>query len=94
MKAVNIVFIIIKQEKMPKATARKTYTKRYTPRRRSYGATTRRPYGGSRYGNDAFLKVEAIEPLATPGVSNEVFSTMRVNDPPGLNIPGNTYLAN
>lgn len=28
-------------------------------------STVAKPYGGSRYGNDAFVKIEAIEPLAT-----------------------------
>lgn len=70
-----------------KAPARKSYA------RRSYrkGATTRRPYGGSRYGNDAFVKVEVIEPLATQaGIPNNVFSTMRVNTP-SVSV-GNSYL--
>jgi len=62
---------------MPKAS----YTskrKSYVPRRRTtYGATVRKPYGGSRYGNDAFVKCEAIENLSNTG--NEVFSTMRVS---------------
>jgi len=44
---------------MPK-TSKAKYTRRYVPRRRSYGATVKKPYGGSRYGNDAFLKVESI----------------------------------
>ncbi len=61
---------------MPKTSKAKTTTRRYVPRRR-YGATTRKPYGGSRYGNDAFVKVEAIENLSNTG--NEVFSTMRVS---------------
>lgn len=61
---------------MPKTSKAKTTTRRYVPRRR-YGATTRKPYGGSRYGNDAFVKVEALENLANTG--NEVFSTMRVS---------------
>lgn len=54
-------------------TTRKTYK----------SASVRKPYGGSRYGNDAFVKVEAIEPLATPAVGNsiDVFSTMRVTTP-------------
>jgi len=76
---------------MPKAS----YTskrKSYVPRRRTGGATVRKPYGGSRYGNDAFVKVEAIQNLATPGGGvGDVFSTMRVCDGnPGT--PGNTYL--
>ena len=74
---------------MPKLTKRKTYTRRYVPRRG--GATVRKPYSGNRYGNDAFVKVEAIEPLSTTALSQEVFSTMRVcNGNPGT--PGNTYL--
>jgi len=64
------------------AYGRKSYTpvrrtrSTYTPRR---GATVKKPYGGSRYGNDAFVKVEAIEPLSvTAGVlAGQVFSTMR-----------------
>jgi len=76
---------------MPRATTRKTYTRRYVPRRG--GATVRKPYTGNRYGNDAFVKVEAIEPISTTSLSNEVFSTMRVSDgAPGT--PGNTYLGN
>jgi len=70
----------------------------YVPRRRTttYSArtTVRKPYGGSRYGNDAYVKVEALEPLATPagaGTSDQVFSTMRVTVPNPLS-PGNTYL--
>ena len=76
---------------MPKATIRKTYTRRYVPRRG--GATIRKPYHGNRYGNDAFVKVEAIEPLTTTALSQEVFSTMRVSDG-APNTGGNTYLAN
>lgn len=79
---------------MPKKSmAKSSYTRRaYAPRRRS-GATVRKPYGGSKYGNDAFVKVEAIEPLGTlVGVPNNVFSTMRVNDPPSPVSPGNVYL--
>lgn len=71
---------------MPKKSmAKASYARRaYVPRKR-YGATVRKPYGGSKYGNDAFVKVEAIEPLATlAGVPNNVFSTMRVNTPLAL----------
>ena len=74
---------------MPKTT----YTskrKSYVPRRRTYGATVKKPYGGSRYGNDAFVKVEAIENLSVTAGAN-VFSTMRVTAP--VIGPGNTYLA-
>lgn len=48
---------------MPKHFARKYASKRkvYTPRRR---VTVRTPYG-DRYGNDAYVKCESIEPLAT-----------------------------
>ena len=78
---------------MPKAS----YTskrKSYVPRKRTSGATTRKPYGGSRYGNDAFVKIERIENLATPGGNvGEVFSTMRVCDG-AANTSGNTYLGN
>jgi len=65
----------------------------YAPRRRT-GASVKKPYGGSRYGNDAFIKVEAIEPLANIGPNGEVFATMRViaNPSGGSPIPGNTYL--
>jgi len=75
---------------MPK---RSYTTKRaYVPRRRTT-ATVKKPYSGHRYGNDAFVKVEAIEPISTTALSNEVFSTMRVNDgAPGT--AGNTYLGN
>lgn len=78
---------------MPKYAGRRRPTT-YAPKRRSYmrGATTKKPYGGSRYGNDAFVKVEAIQPLAAT-VANQVFSTMRVcNGIAGT--PGNTYLVN
>ena len=55
---------------MPK-TCYTSKRKAYVPRRRGYGgATVRKPYGGHRYGNDAFVKVEAIEPLATPAVAS------------------------
>jgi len=48
---------------MPKTT--RTYKRKaYVPRRRTYGATVRRSYGGSRYGNDAFVKVESIDNLS------------------------------
>ena len=68
--------------------------RRAAVRRRS---TVTKPYGGSRYGNDAFVKVEALEPLGTNAVSaTEVFSTMRVSGPPAppLVAPGNSYLIN
>jgi len=76
---------------MPKRTmARASARKAYVPRKRT--ATVRKPYGGSKYGNDAFVKVEAIEPLGTlAGIANNVFSTMRVNAPLALQ-PGNVYL--
>ena len=52
-----------------------------------------KPYGGSRYGNDAFVKVEAIEPLGTTAASaTEVFSTMRTGQGASL-VTGNTYLS-
>jgi len=74
---------------MPK---RSYTTKRasYVPRRRAT-TTTKKPYGGSRYGNDAFVKIEAIEPLANAANSSNVFATMRVNDATGI-APGNQYL--
>jgi len=56
-------------------------------------ATVRKPYGGSRYGNDAFVKVEAIDNLSAT-TATQVYSTMRVNAPGGINIPGNSYLSN
>lgn len=74
---------------MPK-TAYTAKRRTYVPRRRAYGgATTRKPYGGSRYGNDAFVKVESIQNLSNTGTN--VFSTMRVS-PTQFNSPGNTYL--
>ena len=55
--------------------------------------TVGKPYGGSRYGNDAFVKCEAIEPLGTTAASaTEVFSTMRVGQGASL-VTGNTYLS-
>ena len=54
---------------MPK-TSYTSKRKSYVPRKRTYGATVKKPYGGHRYGNDAFVKVEAIEPLATPAVAS------------------------
>jgi len=77
---------------MPK---RSYTTKRssYVPRRRSTAASARKPYGGSRYGNDAFIKVEKIEPLGTGALGTiNVFSTMRTIANPGGATPGNTYL--
>lgn len=62
---------------MPKvsyASKRKTYVPKRTTK-----ATVKKPYSGNRYGNDAFVKVEAIEPLAANAASNQVFSTMRVS---------------
>jgi len=58
------------------AKGRMTKTcRKAAPRRTS----TKKPYGGSRYGNDAFVKIENVEPLATlAGTTGEVFSTMRV----------------
>lgn len=72
---------------MPKSYARKS-----TPRKYTKGATAKRPYGGSRYGNDAFVKVEAIEAL-TPngGALQNTFATMRVSVP-DVASPGNTWL--
>lgn len=49
---------------MPKSYARKSAPRKYTYTRK---ATAKRPYGGSRYGNDAFVKVEAIESLTPNG---------------------------
>jgi len=73
---------------MPK---RSYTTKRttYVPRRRT--TTAKKPYGGSRYGNDAFVKIEAIEPLANAANSANVFATMRVNGFAAI-APGNQYL--
>jgi len=75
---------------MPKSvyTAKR---KAYVPRRRTYGATVKKPYGGSRYGNDAFVKVENIENLSVTA-GPDVFSTMRVTLPPNVPAPGNTFL--
>ena len=63
---------------------------RAMPSRRS---TVAKPYGGSRYGNDAYVKVEALEPLATDAAGNgvDIFSTMRVTVPQP-NSPGNQFL--
>jgi len=78
---------------MPKS-AYMSKRKSYVPRKRTSGATARKPYGGSRYGNDAFVKVERIENLATPGGNvGEVFSTMRVVDGAN-NVAGNSYIGN
>lgn len=46
---------------MAKGRMTKTTRKAYPSRR----STVKKPYGNSRYGNDAFVKVENIEPLAT-----------------------------
>jgi len=61
MKYTDQYVIIIK---MPKSYARKSAPRKYTYTRK---ATAKRPYGGSRYGNDAFVKVEAIESLTPNG---------------------------
>jgi len=74
---------------MPKRSYTTAKRTSYAPRRRT---TVKKPYGGSRYGNDAFVKVEAIEPLGTPAAATvNVFSTMRVTVPAALS-PGNSYL--
>lgn len=71
---------------MPKYAGRKratTYVKR-----RSYKRTTKRQPYGNRYGNDAFVKIEAINNLAVsastsvPPLEGEVFSTMRCDANP------------
>lgn len=63
-------------------------------RKTTKSASVKKPYGGSRYGNDAFVKVENIEPLSTSATNAaQVFSTMRVNNP-GAGGPGNVYLGN
>lgn len=59
--------------------ARRAAPKRRTVRRA--GSTVRKPYGGSRYGNDAYVKVEDLAPLSVTAAS-EVFSTMRVVENP------------
>lgn len=82
---------------MPKYAGRKRAT--YSVKRRSYRrTTTKRPYG-NRYGNDAFVKIEAInnlavsESTAVPPLEGEVYSTMRVDQNPGAGQQfGNTYL--
>ncbi len=69
-----------------------SYARRPMPRRRGFKPTVRKPYG-NRYGNDAFVKCETIVPLSTgptTATSEEVFSTMRVNNPVGG--AGNSYL--
>ncbi|AXQ65287.1 MAG: hypothetical protein [Circular genetic element sp.] len=73
------------------------YRKTRYPVKKATGRFTRKssvkkPYGGSRYGNDAFVKVEVISALAATA-DNEIFSTMRVcNGIEGT--PGNLYLVN
>jgi len=47
---------------MAKGTMAKTTRKAYPSKR---GPTVKKPYGGSRYGNDAFVKIENTEPLST-----------------------------
>ncbi len=76
---------------MPKRSYTTKRPTTYAPRRRA-APSVRRPYGGSRYGNDSFVKIEAIEPLSTIGPGNQVFATMRVNDTAAG--PGNQYLGN
>lgn len=73
------------KQRFPKKKAR-SYARR---------ATVRKPYGGSRYGNDAFVKVEKIVNLSTSTgtVVGEVFSTMRQDQVPTGATPGNSYLA-
>ena len=64
---------------MPRHYAKKSYAR--SSMKRSYATrrtTVRKPYG-DRYGNDAFVKCENVEPLATGVLTEEVFSTMRVN---------------
>lgn len=46
---------------MAKGRMTKTFKKSYPSKR----ATVKKPYGNSRYGNDAFVKVENTEPLST-----------------------------
>lgn len=68
--------------------------RRAAPRRRTGGSTVKKPYGGSKYGNDAFVKVEKLAPLSVTALG-EVFSTMRVvKNPTGgpSQAPGNSYL--
>jgi len=79
---------------MPKHFARRSYAssrRSLKMGRSSFRRTVRKPYG-DRYGNDAFVKCENVEPLATSVATEEVFSTMRVNSP--VAGPGNTYLGN
>lgn len=76
---------------MPKYAGRRRPTQ-YVARR---AKATKKPYG-NRYGNDAFVKIESINPLATrAGVNDFVSSAMRVIDNPvaqGAAVPANTYL--
>ncbi|AXH78903.1 MAG: hypothetical protein [Circular genetic element sp.] len=82
---------------MPKYAGRRrptTYRKSYGMRRR---ATVRKPYGGSKYGNDAFVKIEKTNNLAVSapsgtGLAGEIFSTMRNDEEPITSNDGNTYL--
>lgn len=76
---------------MPKRYTSRT-RKSYAPRKRT--PTTKKPYG-SRYGNDAFVKIEYLDKLSPIGVIANIYSTMRVNAIPGA-LPGlerNHYLA-
>lgn len=78
---------------MPKSLRRRGGS-RHRGKRSSFRRTNRTPYG-NRYGNDAFVKCETIEPLATgPDIDagEQVFSTMRTNTYQAV-APGNTYLA-
>jgi len=76
-------FIIYLMPKRSYTTKRSTYV----PRRR---ATVKKPYTNSRYGNDAFVKIEEIAPLASSAATPNVYSTMRVNSV--LAAQGNQYL--
>ncbi len=62
---------------MPKTYNAPSCRKAYVPRKRTAGSTTARPYGGSRYGNDAYVKVENIEPLVSEDTLGQVYANMR-----------------
>lgn len=77
--------------KMPKYSGRRRKTT-YVPKVRT--RTVRKPYG-NRYGNDAFVKVEYLIDLGTaPGVPNDVYTTMRVDENGPLSTTGNAWLVN
>lgn len=72
------------------------YIKKVAKRSYTHSKKVKKPYG-TRYGNDAFVKVEVINSIASVGPgSNEFFSTMRTNAPFNILDPnstaGNSYI--